>query len=143
VRPSWARSCVRGWMASKPHDMRLLARENFIQFSHCKIFTLYNMYNYLTSTSHHIFSSSSLNSLVIKQTIPQLSLGVQKWLTTTQCNSSIMIHTTIVIPQIISHNFTTVVLHGKYLRNINYIQSTILCTISIHFIHSILHYVCH
>jgi len=20
VKPSWARSCVRGWMASKPHD---------------------------------------------------------------------------------------------------------------------------
>jgi len=43
-----------------------------------------------------------------------------------------MIHTTIVIPQILSHNFTNMVLHGKYLQNINYIQSTILCTTDIH-----------
>jgi len=48
-----------------------------------------------------------------------------------------MIHTTIVIPQITSQNFTTVILHGKYLWNINYIhlqyyvQSTYIYTIYI------------
>jgi hypothetical protein len=52
-----------------------------------------------------------------------------------------MIHTTTLIPQIISRNFTTVVLHSKYLQNINYIQSTLLHTTNIHLY--ILHYVCH